>query len=447
MDQSRRTLLVGVAGVGLLGTKDSDAKPVSTQTFKTCLNAAEEGLVPGGPNIQTKTLQAAIDKAANAGLPLFLPKGDYLVGNINLPEGLTLFSYPDQAQIFLIGQESGFFASNLNSLTLSGLSISGKKAALSEERGLINGTDLKNIRIENCQLSDSNADGLHLERSGGQIFENVIEQIEATGIFSNDSHGLDIHANMVRRCNNNGIQVWRSEKGHDGSLIRSNRIELIAAKNGGTGQNGNGINLFRSGDVIVSGNMVSDCAFSAIRANSTSNVQIQNNACTKLGETAIYAELAFDGAIISGNLIDGAVVGISATNFNEGGRLCVIQGNLVRNILKEIENRSLAIGIYAEADSTITGNTIESVRSFGILIGHGQYLRDLVVSGNLVRDADVGIGYSAQIEGCKFIISNNLLSGITGTAIQPLILSEDGYSKVDTQLQEGQQIVINNVIS
>jgi hypothetical protein len=104
-------------------------------------------------------------------------------------------------------------------------------------------------------------------------------------------------------------------------LIARNRVMRIAARAGGTGQNGNGINIFRAGNVMVTDNHVSDCAFSAIRANQASNIQIVSNQAIRSGETAIYAEFSFEGAVIASNLIDGGTVGISVANFNEGGRL------------------------------------------------------------------------------------------------------------------------------
>ena len=77
-----------------------------------------------------------------------------------------------------------------------------------------------------------------------------------TALFANDSRGLIISANTIRRSGNGGIRVWQSEKRHDGTLVADNTIEDIRARAGGTGQNGNAINVFRAGDVIVRGNHI-----------------------------------------------------------------------------------------------------------------------------------------------------------------------------------------------
>ena len=44
------------------------------------------------------------------------------------------------------------------------------------------------------------------------------------------------------------------------------------------------------------------------------------------GETGIYSEFQFEGAVISANVVDGATNGISVVNFNEGGRLATVTG-------------------------------------------------------------------------------------------------------------------------
>ena len=59
-----------------------------------------------------------------------------------------------------------------------------------------------------------------------------------------------------------------------------NRIEDIDNRAGGSGQYGNAINVFRAGNVIVRGNRIRNCAFSAVRGNAASNLQIEGNTIT-----------------------------------------------------------------------------------------------------------------------------------------------------------------------
>ena len=74
--------------------------------------------------------------------------------------------------------------------------------------------------------------------------------------------------------------------------------------------------MFRAGNVIVRGNHIRNAAFSAIRGNSASDMQIIGNNCSELGEVAIYSEFGFQGSVIADNLIDGTETGISVTNFD-----------------------------------------------------------------------------------------------------------------------------------
>ena len=74
------------------------------------------------------------------------------------------------------------------------------------------------------------------------------------------------------------------------------------------------------------------------------------------GEVALYAEFGFEGAIIADNSVDGAAIGVSVTNFNEGGRLAVVQGNIIRNLKPQRPagtdpGDSAGVGISVEADT------------------------------------------------------------------------------------------------
>jgi uncharacterized secreted repeat protein (TIGR03808 family) len=240
----------------------------------------------------------------------------------------------------------------------------------------------------------------------------------AIAIHSTDATGLEITANTVENCADNGILVWRSRPGEDGTIVTANRIRRIGAASGGSGENGNAINLFRAGGVIVAHNRIEDCAYSAVRANSAANAEIVNNSCTRLGEVALYAEFAFEGAVIAGNLVDDAASGISITNFNEGGRLAVCSGNLVRNLRFRDHFDRRGNGIGAEADTLITGNVVENAPGAGITLGWGAYLRNVLATGNIVRKCGVGIGVSVAPGAGPAVITGNLIADPEGAAIQ-----------------------------
>jgi len=92
-----------------------------------------------------------------------------------------------------------------------------------------------------------------------------------------------------------------------------------------------------------------------------------------------------------------------------------VEGNIIRNLLPKrpigtAPDDDAGIGIYVEADTSVTGNVIENAPSFGILAGWGKYLRDVAISGNVIRNAFVGIGVSVASGAGTALVSNNMIS-------------------------------------
>src|SRR5262249_16881320 len=71
----------------------------------------------------------------------------------------------------------------------------------------------------------------------------------------------------------------------------------------------------------------------------------------------------------------------------------------------------VGVGIYIEADTAVTGNIVENASAFGIYLGWGPYLRDVVVTGNVVRGSDIGIGVSVVPGVGPALIADNLITG------------------------------------
>ena len=266
-----------------------------------------------------------------------------------------------------------------------------------------------NVAIENCTFVGSSRSGLALDRSSGRVFRNTFRDHDDAGIRAIESTGLSITDNAVEDCGNAGILVYRWTAGEDGTIVTGNRIRRIAAKGGGTGQNGNGINVFRAHGVTVANNSISDCAFTAVRANSANNVQITGNNCKDSGEVGIYSEFAFEGAIIANNIVDGAATGICVVNFDEGGRIAAVTGNIVRNLTGvgpyEHEPPGFGIGIAIEADAAATGNVIDGAPLYGMSLGYGPYLRDVAATGNVIRNAPVGVAVTVVDGAGSAVIS------------------------------------------
>jgi uncharacterized secreted repeat protein (TIGR03808 family) len=144
------------------------------------------------------------------------------------------------------------------------------------------------------------------------------------------------------------------------------------------------------------------------------------NSCARLGEVALYAEFAFEGVVIANNIVDQAAMGVSVTNFKQGGRLGVVQGNLIRNLFLRKDADTRGIGIGVEADTVVSDNVIEGAPAYGILVGWGNYLRDVSVTDNVIRNAHIGIGVAVSSSAGTAIITDNLITDAKDGAIRAM---------------------------
>lgn len=431
---NRRTLLAGLTGsLVTAGTASLLPLVATTPARGTELlfsrvdlrgghDADLAGLLPDVADDQSRRFQNAINAAARAGRILRLPPGTFVVSNIDLPDGARIIGVPGATRLIYGGRGHGMLAEGAGRIELSGFTFDGANQRLGEYvTGLIHLRGVAEATIEDMELSGSAGYGLTLEASGGRVSRSEISGAGLSGLYAVESRGLSITDNVVRDCANGGILVHRWSVGEDATIVARNRVMRIAARAGGTGQNGNGINIFRAGNVMVTDNHVSDCAFSAIRANSASNIQITSNQAIRSGETAIYAEFSFEGAVIASNLVDGGTVGISVANFNEGGRLAAVTGNIIRNLTTQgpypAEYAGFGIGMAIEADVAVTGNVIEGAPKWGVLMGWGPFLRAVNFTGNTLRNCGAGVAVSVVEGAGAALISGNMFDDTPDGAV------------------------------
>jgi uncharacterized secreted repeat protein (TIGR03808 family) len=412
IDRRHLLLLTGAAALAI----PARAAPLS----RYGLDAAHFGLHPGAPDDQSAKLQRAVDQAARARTPLVLAPGVYRAGELKLAAGSQIVGVRGATRLALTQGPSLLSADHADTITLSGLTLDGGDRALPEDRGLVHLSSVQALRIDDCDILRAGGNAIALERCEGVVTHSSISGAADNALFCNDSRGLTLIGNTIRGSGNGGIRVWQSEPRRDGSLIADNRIEDTAAHAGGSGQNGNAINVYRAGNVIVRNNVIRTAAFSAIRGNSASDIQIIGNNCADLDEVAIYAEFAFEGAVIADNIVDQAGYGISVTNFKEGGRLATVRGNIIRNCKARIPGTapdSEGVGIGVEADTAVSGNVIENAETAGISVGWGEYMRNVTVTGNVVRASGIGVAVSVVQGAGTAVIADNMLSGTTHGAI------------------------------
>ncbi len=372
-----------------------------------------------------KDLQNEIDKAIEAEGVLRLGPGEYGATALRITKPVRIEGVPGRTVL-----KGSLVIEGAGDISLAGLSFTGGGA-------LVTAADAHRLAIDNCQFIGGER-GLVLERCSGAVRNSAFsDQIDAA-IFATDSNGLEISGNTISDIGANGIMVWTSEKREDGTLVCNNRISRIAARPGDTGQTGNGISVFKAANVTISGNRITDCAFSAIRNNGGDNCVITGNSASRLGETALYCEFAFEGAIIANNIVEGAVNGISITNFDVGGRLATCTGNVVR--------RCNGFGIFAEAQTVINGNAVEAAIGTGIALGWAFASKALTAANNIVVGCGRGITFSVAEGAEPPMIVNNQITGTRQEAIAAMNhadLASADLSLAGTQAQEGAVITGN----
>ncbi len=409
----------GIAAGAMVAPASANAAPLPSALGR---DATQYGVRPNSPDDQTRVLQRAIDEAAKAQAPLALPPGSYRTGTLRLPNGAQLTGIRGATKFVSTGAASILTAQGANGISITGLTLDGRGIRLPGRRGLAHIVQGRDVRIIDCEVIGSGGNGIWFEQVSGEIRNNIIRDIFTTGVVSFDALGLLVAQNTITGTSDNGIEILRTTIGDDGSIVIDNRIEDIKAAPGGSGQHGNAINAFRAANVIVRGNQIRNCDYSAVRGNSASNIQITGNSVAGVREVALYSEFSFEGAVIANNTVDGAAVGVSVCNFNEGGRIAVVQGNIIRNLLPKrpigtAPDDDAGIGIYIEADTAVTGNVVENAPSFGMMAGWGKYMRDVAITGNVVRNAFVGIGVSVMQGAGSALVNNNMISGTPRGAV------------------------------
>jgi uncharacterized secreted repeat protein (TIGR03808 family) len=425
MSLDRRSMLAAGALLGI-GASAATAGPKPenrTPRAGAADLAAAFGLEPGSDRSQTERLQAAVDEAQRRGVPFHLPAGRFKTGQLRLGSSVRLIGASRALTILeQVGTGPLLHADRAADIMIEQLTLDGAMRPQDDARGnaVVSFSGCHGLVLDGLAITRAAGHGIKLTGCAGRITGTEISHAVEAGIHALDSKGLEIAHNHIADCANNGIQVWRSEPGEDGTIVLANRIERIRAGSGGTGENGNGVNVFRAGSVLVADNRIADCAYSAVRANAASNVQITANSCQRIGEVALYAEFAFEGAVIAGNLVDTAAAGISVTNFEVGGRLAVIQGNLIRNLFRRehepVDKRGE--GIAVEADAAITGNVVEGAPTAGLVLGWGPHMRDIAATGNTIRACRSGILVSSDATAGSVLIASNLISGSRDGAIR-----------------------------
>lgn len=235
----REVMLAGLAAgfVSTVGLRASYAK----------------ALAAGGTTDQTAALQAALDAAANAGTPLFLPPGTYKTGRLILKSGAQLQGVPGRTVLVAdAGTETIIETSGTNAVRLSGLVLDGNGAAPSEASALLRATDTTNLDISDCRFLNSGGHGVFLCRSSGRVATCEFSSIANTALSSADGNDIEISHNIVDTASM-GIAITGLSGAGQRGVVHGNRIRnLFHRKIGACG----GIGIGVEADCTVTGNVV-----------------------------------------------------------------------------------------------------------------------------------------------------------------------------------------------
>src|SRR5581483_5928464 len=240
MDLNRRHL-IGASAAGVAGAFAASPETARAAQLTSVLgrDATQYGVRPGSPDDQSRALQRAIDEAARAGVPLALPPGVYRTGMLRIADGAQLVGVRGATRIVFSGGSAMLVGEGASHVGLSGMTLDGGNLPLPARHGLIYCLGGRDVRITDCEITNSGGNGIWIEQVSGDISGNIITGIAGTAIVSFDAKGLIVSRNTITGTNDNGIEILRTAIGDDGTLVADNRIEDIKAGPGGSGQYGN----------------------------------------------------------------------------------------------------------------------------------------------------------------------------------------------------------------
>jgi uncharacterized secreted repeat protein (TIGR03808 family) len=188
MKIARRHMMLGSLSFGLAAL----ALPVMPRT--------RDALAGGGATDQTAVLQAAIDRAARSGSPLILPAGLYETGRLTLKSGVQIRGVPGRTILRSRGGESIFTVESAENVGLSGLVLDGHQQARDRDGALLAADDVWELDIRKCHFMGSSADGVALQCVSGRIAGNRLSRIGGTALMIVECGDLAILDNAIEQA-------------------------------------------------------------------------------------------------------------------------------------------------------------------------------------------------------------------------------------------------------
>ena len=406
------------------------------------------------------TLQAAINQAQAAKVPLVIAGGIYVSAPLTISAAVTIMAAKNSVLLRSSNSNAislivGSTAARIGDVVLRGLSFDGEsKPIAGGTSALATVIQTDRVVIDDCSFWRSAGAGLSLSGSGGRVASNSFDTCD-TGVVSINASGLTIENNTIYNSANNGISVQHQPYGavgFDGTIVQGNRISQTNNVSGGSGQFGNAILCFQAQYLRIADNFISGANYSAIRCNLCPDAVITGNQVTGARETAIFVENPGDispgwsNVVVSSNSLNNVGGGIHLVNTNAGSRRATVSDN---SIVRALQNQfaeytspdtnpanrytriTYGTGIVVSADCIVEGNAIESTAGPGIALTLGgtwngatgtapdrNCVNALLVS-NMLKYCQIGIGYwDYDTRGFAEVSGNIICGSVTANIIR-----------------------------
>lgn len=304
--------------------------------------------------------------------------------------------------------------------------ISGNTIANTISIGTDKGSGIQILRSANIRIgsllnpnviTSAGWDAIRLQDDRNMTVEgNSGDNLARTGVYLGNVVDSFVIGNSFSNAGWRGIDAWQ---GHDLALI-GNQINTTGLE---------GINVEQVGGLVsIAGNAVDNIGGHGISVKASPDVSITGNAVGSL--TGYIHGIGIYANSPSSLNIGGVGMGNNIFNTDEEGIYVDSYGGGAVSVVENIVSNAGANGIKARnANSvTVTGNIVDRAIDAGISIA-GSHYGSAVVSGNDVKDADIGMLFESGLIDLTGA-GNTLTGGSIGYRFAPVAV-KGGFSQVD----------------
>jgi hypothetical protein len=394
--------------------------------LRDSINAKDFGALGDGAANDTTALQAALTAAA--GKSLYLPAGSYSINAaLSVPAGTVVFAEPGSATVTQSTAATNAFTVDGDGVTIEGLKIVGPNSGAGSA---VRADSRNNVAVLNCQVQNW-LYGIQLrgcknwEVSGNRIWGGTYDGSSSADIFIYGSSGAPssrgvVSGNLCLSNNDQGISADTNSGDKDllvsGNVVFPLQSDGLTALADGNNRRRYGIVFGYNGTsatrAVVSGNVVRDVPYSGIYMNvatlPSGDVSITGNVVSRCGFGTLYPS---DASLRAGIFCNGGADSITGNVVVD----CTTSGIKVAP--------GFTYSSASQPRAAISSNTVARTTGPGIWLTikpHGY----LVSSNRIINSTGAAIQYETTTSdggNCHFV--GNLID--TNTADQGGIVASN----------------------